>query len=212
MSDRIQSEAFRDPAREKAADAFGMWVFLASETMLFGALLLVYLSARLAYGEAFAEASKHLSLPLGTANTAILITSSFTMALAHSFAVAERWRGAAAALALTGLLGIVFLSVKAAEYAKEYHEGLAPVLGAPFRYDGPDPIHAELFFNLYFAMTSLHAAHLLGGILCVFGVLALWRGSAEASRHRRVHAIGLYWHLVDVVWVFLFPILYLIDR
>lgn len=212
MSEAIQSEAFRHPEREKAADALGMWIFLASEAMLFGAILLVYLAARLAHGEAFATASRHLSLPLGTANTAILLTSSFTMALAHHFVTEGRWRHAVWSLAATLAMGCAFLVVKGIEYAKEIHEGLAPLLGLPFRYEGPSPAQAEFFFNFYFAMTSLHAAHLLGGLVCIAGALMLWRNTVPASRDRRVHALGLYWHFVDVVWVFLFPILYLIDR
>ncbi|MDN2566027.1 cytochrome c oxidase subunit 3 [Aquibium sp. A9E412] len=212
MSERTQSEAFAAPRRELAADTFGMWIFLASEAMLFGALLLVFLAARIAYPQAFAAASGHLSLPLGTANTVVLITSSFTMALAHVFADAGRWRGATAGLAATGALGLVFLAVKGYEYRSEYLEGLAPVLGAPFRYEGPAPANAELFFNLYFTMTALHAAHLLGGIAVVGFVLARWRRTAAAGRLRRVTATGLYWHFVDVVWIFLFPVLYLIDR
>ncbi|MER8427138.1 cytochrome c oxidase subunit 3 [Mesorhizobium sp. M1403] len=101
---------------------------------------------------------------------------------------------------------------QATEYAREFGEGLAPVLGAPFIYKGPDPVHAEFFFGLYFAMTSLHALHLICGVIVIGGILALWPRTIEASRFRRVQAIGLYWHFVDIVWVFLFPVLYLINR
>jgi cytochrome c oxidase subunit 3 len=212
MSARTESVAFDTPARERVADTFGMWVFVGSEAMLFGAIVLVFFIARLSYGAAFAAASQHLSLTLGTVNTAILITSSFTMALAHLHADAGRWRAAAWALLATALLGIAFLVIKGSEYAMEFHEGIAPVLGAPFTFEGPDPLHAQFFFGLYFAMTALHGLHLACGIAVVGGLLALWRGSDASSRVRRVRAIGLYWHFVDIVWVFLFPILYLIDR
>jgi len=185
---------------------------VGSEAMLFGAVMLVFLICPFSYGPAFAAASKHLSLPLGTLNTAVLITSSFAMALAHLFSTAGRQRAAALALGATTLLGIVVLAIKGTEYAMEFHAGIAPVLSAPFTFDGPDPAHAQLFFSLYFAMTGLHGLHLIGGIAVIGWLLAFWRRSEPASRIRRIHAAGLYWHFVDVVWVFLFPILYLINR
>lgn len=207
-----ESVAFDTPAHEQAADTFAMWVFIGSEAMLFGAILLAFLIGRISYGPAFAAASQRLSLPLGTLNTVVLITSSFAMALAHLFANNRRWRASTWSLAATVLLGLVFLGIKAAEYTMEFREGVAPVLGAPFTYDGPDPAHAEFFFGLYFAMTSLHAVHLIGGIAVIAGMLAIWSRATQSSRLRRVRAIGLYWHFVDVVWVFLFPVLYLINR
>ena len=94
----------------------------------------------------------------------------------------------------------------------EFREGIAPVLGAPFIFDGPDPVHAKFFFSLYFAMTALHALHLACGIITIAGLVMLWRGTDASSRERRIEAIGLYWHFVDIVWVFLFPVLYLINR
>ncbi|BCG88342.1 cytochrome c oxidase subunit III [Mesorhizobium sp. 113-3-9] len=212
MTASNESVAFDTPAHEQAADAFAMWVFIGSEAMLFGAILLVFLIGRISYGPAFAAASQRLSLPLGTLNTVVLITSSFAMALAQLFANNRRWRASTWWLAATVLLGSVFLSIKAAEYTMEFREGIAPVLGAPFTYDGPDPTHAEFFFGLYFAMTSLHALHLIGGIVAIAGVLVMWSRATQSSRLRRVRAIGLYWHFVDIVWVFLFPILYLINR
>jgi cytochrome c oxidase subunit 3 len=212
MTKTVESVAFDTARREQAADTFGMWVFIGSEAMLFGAIMLVFLIAHISYGPAFAAASKHLSLALGTLNTAVLITSSFVMALAHLFSTARRWRAAALALGATALLGIAFLAIKGTEYAMEFHEGIAPVLGAPFTFDGPDPVHAQLFFSLYFAMTALHGLHLIGGIVVIGWLLALWRWREPASRARRVQAVGLYWHFVDIVWVFLFPILYLINR
>lgn len=212
MTASTTSVAFDTPRRERAADTFAMWIFIGSEAMLFGAILLVFFIARIAYGDAFAAASQRLSLLLGTLNTAVLITSSFVMALAHLFANAGRWRATLWSLATTALLGVAFLGIKGTEYATEFREGIAPVLGAPFTYDGPDPVHAEFFFGLYFAMTSLHALHLICGILVIAGMLALWPRTTDSSRVRRVGAIGLYWHFVDIVWVFLFPVLYLISR
>lgn len=207
-----ESVAFDTPRRERRADNFAMWVFIGSEAMLFGAIFLVFLVAHIDFGPAFAAASKHLSLPLGTFNTAVLITSSFTMALAHRLALQRHWRATVWALIATSALGICFLVVKGIEYGKEIHEGLAPLLGLPFRYAGPDPAHAEFFFGLYFTMTSLHALHLVVGIVVIAGMVALWPTSAPGNRLRRVAAVGLYWHFVDIIWVFMFPVLYLINR
>ena len=122
------------------------------------------------------------------------------------------WRRARWLLLATAALGLVFLAIKFTEYHEEASKGLAPILGIPFRYDGTDPTGAALFFNLYFAMTGLHAAHLLSGILVVGWIALFWFGKEPPSRLRRVGAIGLYWHFIDVVWVFLYPILYLINR
>ncbi|WP_434721428.1 cytochrome c oxidase subunit 3 [Mesorhizobium sp. RIZ17] len=207
-----ESVAFDTPQRERRADTFAMWVFIGSEAMLFGAIFLVFLVAHIDFGPAFAAASKHLSLPLGTFNTAVLITSSFTMALAHKLAVHRRWSATVWALAATSALGICFLIVKGIEYSREISDGLAPLLGLPFRYAGPDPAQAELFFGLYFTMTSLHALHLIGGLVVVAGMVALWPASSPANRLRQVVAVGLYWHFVDIIWVFMFPVLYLINR
>ena len=207
-----ESIAFDTSQRERSADNFAMWVFIGSEAMLFGAIFLVFLVAHIDFGPAFAAASKHLSLPLGTFNTAVLITSSFTMALAHRLALQRRWRATVWALAATSALGIGFLVVKGIEYGKEIDEGLAPLLGLPFRYARPDPTHAEFFFGLYFTMTSLHALHLIGGIVVIAGMILFWRTASPANRLRRVVAVGLYWHFVDIVWVFMFPVLYLINR
>jgi cytochrome c oxidase subunit 3 len=207
-----ESIAFDTPRRERSADNFAMWVFIGSEAMLFGAIFLVFLIAHIDFGPAFAAASKHLSLPLGTFNTAVLITSSFTMALAHLLALQRRWRATVWALIATSALGVCFLIVKGIEYGKEIHEGLAPLLGLPFHYAGPDPAHAEFFFGLYFTMTSLHALHLIGGIVVIAGMIGLWRTASPTNRLRRVLAVGLYWHFVDIIWVFMFPVLYLINR
>ncbi|WP_027168528.1 cytochrome c oxidase subunit 3 [Mesorhizobium sp. WSM3224] len=209
---RTESVAFDNPRRERRADTFAMWVFIGSEAMLFGAIFLVFLVAHLDFGPAFAAASKHLSVALGAFNTAVLITSSFTMAVAHMFALHRRWRATVWALLATSALGVCFLVVKSMEYGKEIAEGMAPLLGLPFRYEGPDPVHAEFFFSLYFTMTSLHALHLIGGIAVIGGMIALWRTASPANRLHRVEAVGLYWHFVDVVWMFMFPVLYLINR
>lgn len=207
----VDSDAFHSRAREREAQSLGMWVFLVSETLIFGAFILVYLVCRWSYPEGFAHAAAETSIRLGTANTVILLTSSLTMALADIRAEqgmpgARRW------LALTALLGVVFLCVKFYEWHDEYRHGLVPFLGLDFQYDGPEPQAAALFYRLYFALTGLHAIHLGIGVSLLVAAAAFWPRIAAARRGQRASALALYWHFVDVVWVFLFPFFYLLGR
>jgi cytochrome c oxidase subunit 3 len=166
---------------------------------------------RHAYPEAFADASRRLSVMLGAINTAVLICSSLTMALAVRSAQLGARRALIAFLALTIALGSAFLGVKGVEYAHKFHEHLVP--GAAFIFQGPDPRHAELFFSFYFAMTGLHALHMVIGI-GILGTLVVLssRGRFSPDDYAAVENTGLYWHFVDIVWIFLFPLLYLISR
>ncbi|MBV8882328.1 MAG: cytochrome c oxidase subunit 3 [Planctomycetaceae bacterium] len=179
----------------------GMWVFLAAETIFFGGAFLAFTEFGRTYAADFAAAGNRTNLTLGAANTGILLTSSLFMALAVRGGNPTR---TVASLLVTMLLGIVFLGLKFTEYALDFREGLLP--GAGFRFEGADRRHAQLFFLFYFVMTGIHALHLIIGI----GLLG-WL----ARRPRRAHALevgGLYWHFVDVVWIFLFPLLYLPGR
>jgi cytochrome c oxidase subunit 3 len=188
-----------------------MWLFLATELLLFGGLFTAYLVYRLQFHEAFAAASARLDMLLGSINTALLLTSSLSMALADAAAeagerpLARRWLNATIAL------GVAFLAIKALEYSKEINEGLAPFLAQPFAYQGPAAARVELFFNLYFVTTALHALHLLIAIVLV-GALIIHsrRNRPDEELQRRTEVTGLYWHFVDIVWIFLFPMLYLI--
>jgi cytochrome c oxidase subunit 3 len=184
----------------------GIWVFLASEVMLFGGLLLAFLVNQLRFPEAFAAAGGHLHPLLGGLNTALLLTSSLTMALAERAAERDRLDLQRRQLVLTAGLGTAFLAIKAYEWAIERADGLMPLASLSFKYTGPEPEHAELFFNLYFTMTGLHALHLLVGIGVV---LLLWIQARTASL-ARVRVTGLYLHFVDLVWIFLYPLLYLV--
>lgn len=207
------AEQFETRRQQRESATLGMWVFINTEVMIFGGLFLGYFVYRSLYPDAFGAASKHLDLALGTVNTAILLTSSFTMALAVHAAEARARRSVQAFLAATAALGAVFLAIKGYEYHKEFAENLAPFLGQPFQWPGNDPGRAELFFNLYFAMTGLHALHLAGGIMLVAWLMVYaGRRRDRAAVDRRVENVGLYWHLIDVVWVLLYPTLYLIDR
>ena len=200
------SPQFSAPQQQALAARLGMWVFLATEALFFGPLLLGYAYVRLRFPEAAGEASRHTSMALGTANTAILLTSSLCMALALEAQKAHPQRRCALLLRVTAALGLIFLAIKGVEYAREAGEhlfpgpGFAPGTVAPALRDG-----VQLFFLLYFALTGLHALHLAVG--CVACLLLAWRRSDNA-----VEVAGLYWHFVDVVWVVLYPLLYLVQR
>jgi cytochrome c oxidase subunit 3 len=197
--------------QQRDASSLGMWVFLVTEILFFGGLFLAYTVYRAQYPLAFAEASRHLDITLGTFNTAVLIVSSLTMALAVYSAALGRRKAIIAFLLATMALGGVFLGVKAVEYAHKFHDHLVP--GPGFRFPGADARQVEMFFSLYFAMTGLHAAHMVIGIgLLTVLVLQARKGRYGPEYHTPVEVSGLYWHFVDIVWIFLFPLLYLIGR
>ena len=204
----VPAEQFDDLEQQHRAAAFGMWVFLITEVMLFGGMFTAYTAYRFLYAEGFAEGSRHMDLLLGSVNTAVLIVSSLTMALAVH-AVQRGARGQLVAyLAATLLLGLAFLGIKAVEYWQHYQEGLVP--GLRFTFEGPLAKPVELFFLFYFIMTGIHAVHLTIG-LCVVATLLVMarRGHFSPAAHDPVELTGLYWHFVDIVWIFLFPLLYL---
>jgi cytochrome c oxidase subunit 3 len=205
----VPSHQFDDLGQQHEAANLGMWAFLCTEILFFGGLFLGYVVYRTAYPEAFAEGSRHLDTALGAINTTVLIGSSLTMALAvHSTQVGKR-RAAVGFLLLTMLLGTVFLAIKTVEYAHKFEEALVP--GARFVYGGPFASQVHLFFAFYFVMTGLHALHMVIGIglLAILAWLA-WRGRFSPDYYTPVEMGGLYWHFVDVVWIFLFPLLYLL--
>ncbi len=202
---------FDDAEQQFEASNLGMWAFLATEILFFGGLFAAYAVYRVSYPEAFAAASNRLDILLGTVNTAVLIGSSLTMALA---VFAARWaqpRTQAKFLIATLILGLIFLGVKAIEYSHKFHEDLFP--GVAFQFTGADPGNAKIFFSLYFAMTGMHALHMIigAGLLVVITIQAL-RGRFSEHYYTPVEMVGLYWHFVDIVWIFLFPLLYLIGR
>jgi cytochrome c oxidase subunit 3 len=203
---------FDDAVQQHEASGLGMWIFLVTEILFFGGLFTIYTVYRSLYAQAFGDASSHLDITLGAVNTAVLIGSSLTMALAvHTAQVSRNGRLVAFFLIATIVLGGVFLGIKGVEYAQKFHEHHVP--GPGFHYTGADAQHAELFFCLYFLMTGLHALHMVIGIglLTVLAVMAL-RGRFGPSYFTPVELTGLYWHFVDIVWIFLFPLLYLVER
>jgi cytochrome c oxidase subunit 3 len=206
-----RAEAFDTPEEQQEASVLGVWVFLATEVLFFGAMLAGYAVYRAHFPEAFAATSLRTDLALGTVNTAVLIASSLTMALSvHEVSRGGRRRGVLF-LAATALLGAAFLGIKFTEYAHKAHEHLVP--WGDFRYEGPDAPRARLFFLFYFVLTGFHALHLGIGIGLV-GWIA-WgagRGRYGPAYFTPVEGVGLYWHFVDLVWIFLFPLLYLPGR
>ena len=202
---------FDDPEQQLDASTTGMRVFLATEVLFFGGMFLGYTAYRIAYPDAFAHASNLLDVWLGSSNTAILICSSFTMALAVHSAAEGRRRKIILFVILTMILGSIFLGIKFYEYYQKYEEHLIP--GGNFAYTGPSPRQAEIFLSFYFAMTGMHALHMIIGFgLQTYLVIAAWRGRFTAAYHTPVELVGLYWHFVDIVWIFLFPLLYLVGR
>jgi cytochrome c oxidase subunit 3 len=206
----VLDEQFDSLEHQHETRTFGMWVYLVTELMLFGGLFAGYAVYRVVYPQVFADGSSHLDTNLGAINTAVLILSSLTMALAvHSAQVGHR-RALLLFLILTAVFGTVFMGIKGIEYYHHYQDQLAP--GIAFNYPGPLAAQVELFFVLYFAMTGLHAIHLVVGILLVAAMFVLsWRGYVSAQYWTPVELLGLYWHFVDVIWIFLFPLLYLIQ-
>jgi cytochrome c oxidase subunit 3 len=200
-------EPFSDPRQQHAADLMGMYVFLGSEVMLFGGLFAVLGLLRLQHPAEYVAASRALHVWIGAGNTAILLTSSLTMALAVAAAREGARRAALRRLLATAALGAAFAALKAVEWTLEYREGLLPVPGG----DGALAAPVErLFMHLYLVSTGLHAIHLSIGIAVVLGLrFRIRRGLPLPGRAITVEATGLYWHLVDLVWVFLFPVLYL---
>lgn len=207
----VQAHQFDDIEQQHDASWIGMWIFLATEVMFFGGMFTGYTIYRSAYAQAFASASNHLDIWLGTINTAVLICSSFTMALAVRGAQMGDRKTLVRCLLFTIALGLVFLGIKFSEYYMKFTEHLVP--GGSFVYEAPLARAAEIFFSFYFAMTGMHALHMIVGI-GLLTALVFWslRGRFSASYYTPVELVGLYWHFVDIVWIFLFPLLYLVGR
>lgn len=212
---------FDDIAQQRESNSLGMWLFLATEVMMFGGLFFAYSLFRWKFDAAFHEASLHQNVALGTVNTFILLFSSLTMALAVHAAGSKKTGRLLAFLAITWLMGLGFLIVKAFEWGHDLHIGLIPGVNWSY-YD--DPHHLEellsknigvhevkMFWTIYFCMTGLHAIHMVVGLLVVGGTMIYAaKGAFLNGNDQPVEIVGLYWHLVDIIWIFLFPLLYLI--
>jgi cytochrome c oxidase subunit 3 len=201
---------FDDMDQQAEASTLGMWVFLVTEIMFFGGLFMAYIVYRSASPEGFQEASHHLNVIWGAVNTIVLIVSSLTMAMGVRAAqTSAPPKTQVAWIVATMVLGATFLGVKVIEYTDKFTHHLVP--GPHFRWEGKFPAAAEQFYSLYFAMTGLHALHMIIGlgIMTVIAIMA-WKRHFDATYFTPVEVSGLYWHFVDIVWIFLFPLLYLI--
>jgi cytochrome c oxidase subunit 3 len=207
----IVARQFDDPEQQRTASDLGMWVFLATEILFFGGLFTAYVATRLHDPQAFAIASRLTNVTLGSTNTGVLLTSSLMMALAVRATKLGFARAAFGFLCATGVLGLAFLGIKFTEYILDYQDHLVPVLD--FAHSGPHAGGVENFFYLYFFMTGLHSLHMLAGLVVV-AVLAVMtaRRRFTPEYFTPVELGGLYWHLVDIVWIFLYPLLYLVAR
>ena len=207
MSEAIAlNEPWRTPERQRAATQFGMWAFLATETLFFGAVFLFYAVARSSNPAGFSAGAKEADFWFGTVNTVILLTSSLTMAIGERAVREELATLARAMFAATILLGIGFLTVKGFEYASDIDKHLIPGPAFPLHQRG-----ASQFWSFYWCATVVHACHLTIGLGVVARLLAIPRDQL-ARRDTTAEGTALYWHLVDVVWVILYPLLYLVGR
>jgi cytochrome c oxidase subunit 3 len=209
---------FADLEQQKATSTFGMWLFLVTEIMFFGGLFAAYLIYRLSYYNAWVAGSRTMEIKLGAINTAVLICSSLTMVMAVHFAKQGNRRLTALFLVLTLVLGFSFLGVKAVEYHGHWVHHEVPGPNFHFEPEGNydrnyDPRQVSIFFSLYFAMTGMHALHMvIGAGLLTWLLIANARGRFSPEYNTPVEMVGLYWHFVDLVWIYLFPLLYLISH
>ena len=212
---------FATEEQQRNSASLGMWIFLATEVMFFGGLFCAYLIYRRWYFEDFGAASKSINATLGATNTAVLICSSLTVVLAIWAAQTSRRVLLIGMLVLTMLFGLAFLGIKGVEYKDKFEEhhvpgasfsfNQVPIPGHPDQYANPQ--HAQIFFSLYFIMTGLHALHMIIGVgLFAFITYNAMRRRYGPDYYTPVEVAGLYWHFVDIIWIYLFPLLYLIDR
>jgi cytochrome c oxidase subunit 3 len=211
MSDRVLEKQFADLAHQSETAELGMWGFIATEVLFLGGLFVAYSFYRYLHPAGVAAAASHTRLVIGSVNTAVLLTSTFLMSWASLAASNGEGRRAARLIWGAAGLGLVFLALKGLEYAEEIGERLWP--GAAFSLDTPEPRVGEVFYFLYWVMTGIHALHLLAGVAALAAIG--WRahgGVYSRAYHSPVRVVSLYWHFVDIVWIFLFALIYLPGR
>jgi cytochrome c oxidase subunit 3 len=207
----MSAAALREPwtrlSRQREAATFGMWVFLTSELLFFSGMILIYAACRYLQPAGFLAAARETNVWFGTINTMVLLTSSFAMAVAAQAGDAKLRRLAIACLAATVALGLAFLTIKGFEYREDIQKHLLP--GAGFAIAAPG---AQLFFSIYWVMTGVHAIHLSVGIVLVARLILVTARRELPLSSPELQATALYWHLVDVIWIILYPLLYLGGR
>jgi len=204
-------EHFDDAGQQREAATFGMWIFLATEILFFGVLFASYTICRRLYPQGFAIASRHTDWLMGSLESAVLLTSGTLMVLAVRALQLDQRRAAAGLLAATALFGVGFLVMHGFEYYREFTEQLIP--GVNFQHSGPHAGAVELFFCLYYAITGFHSLHVLIGVILIAILAArVARGAFGPGRHTTLELAALYWHFVDIVWLFVFPLIYLVGR
>lgn len=224
---------FENAEQQRQSAQLGMWVFLVTEVMFFGGLFAAYAIYRAMYPDAWVVGSHLLSIKLGGFNTAVLLGSSLTMALAVHAAQTDKRKATAMWIVLTMILGFVFLGVKVVEYAGKIDHHLAPgpnfhldplaelakleaagvKVGDHLRhaFEGARPVHVQLFYSLYFAMTGMHAVHMIiGAGIMLWLLVTTLQGRYSSKYSNPVEISGLYWHFVDIVWIIIFTLVYLI--
>lgn len=199
---------FADSGQQADTSKLGMWLFLATEILLFGGLFVGFGISQIKYPDAFLAAHEHLQKPLGFFNTVVLLVSSWTMVMGVWSARNNKQKALQIFLLLTIACACIFLGVKYFEYAHKFEEGLLP---GRFYTHSPMADHQFVFFSFYFMMTGLHGFHILGGIgVLTWTYIRARRGEFSSAYYTPVDLVGLYWHLVDLIWIYLFPLLYLI--
>ena len=202
---------FDDLEQQLEASTLGMWLFLVTEVMFFGGMLAAYMLYRIWYPVAWADGSNELNIVMGGVNTAVLIFSSLTMAMAVRSAQTGHRNATMIFLVLTMLLGLTFLVIKFFEYKEKFELNHVP--GPNFRFEGPEAPHVQIFFSVYFALTGVHALHMVIGFTLLSVILWMtYKNRFSPEWYTPIELAGLYWHFVDIVWIFLFPLLYLVDR
>jgi cytochrome c oxidase subunit 3 len=200
---------FKDLGQQFDAAKLGVWLFLCTEILMFGGLFVGYIIFHGLYPEMFAEGAKYLDWRLGAINTVVLLASSFTMALGIHYAQTNQRSKSYWALGITVVCGLIFMVIKYFEYTHKIHLGLMP--GKFFSFEGAEHANLALYFSFYFLMTGLHGSHVLVGLgLIIWVMIRTKKGEFDSEFYTPVEGVGLFWHLVDLIWIYLFPLLYLV--
>jgi cytochrome c oxidase subunit 3 len=200
---------FKEVSHQRESALFGMWIFLATEVLFFGGMFTAYMVYHYSHWQAFQEAGAHQEWYLGCLNTVVLLTSGFTMALAVEFARQGKRGWLLFLFAITWILGAAFLGIEGYEYHSKFVEHLVP--GTAFHFTGSDPSSSELFFVLYFTMTGMHMFHMFIGLMLILYFSGwTWFSPRAVLTPNPFEVLGLYWAFVDIVWLFLYPLFYLV--